>query len=225
MYFAEHLGAQIYIPHISTRMALDEVRKWRTRYDKVFVETCPHYLTHTEDSDLLGMGKANPPFRSADDVAAMWEGLQDGTIDVVASDHCPRKQCYQRKTSVAGFARFSRHRHHLAGAVARGLSQRPTQSAPHCRSVNQGPCRHLQCGANKGSLAIGSDADITLVDLNLSRVVNPAELGSYSDYSLYEGQNFKGWPVETIVRGQHRHGQRQDLGSARLWQLHLPLTE
>jgi dihydropyrimidinase len=54
---------------------------------------------------------------------------------------------------------------------------------------------------HKGSLDIGSDADITLVDLNLSRVVNPAKLGSYSDYSLYEGQNLKGWPVQTIVRG------------------------
>src|SRR5690606_18365034 len=97
MYFAEHLGARLYIPHISTRMALDEVRAWRNRYDKVFVETCPHYLTHTEDSDLEGMGKANPPFRSADDVAAMWEGLADGTIDIVASDHCPRKRATKEK--------------------------------------------------------------------------------------------------------------------------------
>lgn len=54
----------------------------------------------------------------------------------------------------------------------------------------------------KGSLAIGSDADITLVDLHLSRTVNPAELGSYSDYNLYEGQTLTGWPVQTIVRGQ-----------------------
>ena len=45
MYFAEHLGAQIYIPHISTRLALDEVRKWKARYDRIYVETCPHYLT------------------------------------------------------------------------------------------------------------------------------------------------------------------------------------
>jgi dihydropyrimidinase len=51
-------------------------------------------------------------------------------------------------------------------------------------------------------LEVGSDADITIVDINLARVVNPAELGSYSDYSLYEGQSLKGWPVQTIVRGQ-----------------------
>ena len=51
-------------------------------------------------------------------------------------------------------------------------------------------------------LKVGADADITLVDLNLSRTVNPAELGSYADYSLYEGQALTGWPVQTIVRGQ-----------------------
>jgi len=92
LYMAETLGANIYIPHISTRMALDEVRRWRDRYDGVTVETCPHYLTHDWNMDLGGMGKANPPFRSPDDVAAMWEGLADGTIDVVASDHVPRKR-------------------------------------------------------------------------------------------------------------------------------------
>ena len=58
------LGARVYFPHISSRKALDEVRNWRQRYKDVIVETCPHYLTHTEDSELGGMGKANPPFRT-----------------------------------------------------------------------------------------------------------------------------------------------------------------
>ncbi|MFD2137789.1 dihydroorotase family protein [Novosphingobium resinovorum] len=89
LYLAEKLRARIYIPHISTRMALDEVRRWRDRYDRVTVETCPHYLTHDWDADIGPIGKANPPFRSPDDVAALWEGLADGAIDVVASDHVP----------------------------------------------------------------------------------------------------------------------------------------
>src|SRR3546814_8341965 len=92
MLFAEKLGATIYIPHMSSRMGLDEVRRWRQRYDRIFVETCPHYLTHTSDMDLGGMGKANPPFRGNAAREALWEGLFDGTIDVVASDPCPRKR-------------------------------------------------------------------------------------------------------------------------------------
>jgi len=79
MFLAEKLGARVFFPHISTRMTLDEVRAWRRRYDQVFIETCPHYLTHTEDSDLGGMGKANPPFHTADDREALWEGIADGT--------------------------------------------------------------------------------------------------------------------------------------------------
>ena len=97
MYFAEHHGARIYIPHLSTRMALDEVRKWRKRYDQMYVETCPHYLTHDENAKDGSVGKANPPFRTADDVQAMWEGVADGSIDVMASDHVPRKKATKEK--------------------------------------------------------------------------------------------------------------------------------
>lgn len=137
MYFAEHLGARIYVPHLSSRLALDEVRKWRLRYGEIFVETCPHYLTHTEDSDIGSLGKANPPFRTQDDV------------DAITS----------------------------ASARVFGLAPR------------------------KGTLRIGADADLTLVDLEKTRQVNAAELGSYSDYSLYDGWSLKGWPVRTMVRG------------------------
>ena len=202
MYFAEQLGAQIYIPHISTRLALDEVRKWRGRYDKVFVETCPHYLTHTEDSDLGGMGKANPPFRSADDVAAMWEGLRDGSIDVVASDHCPRKRATKEKPLWLASQGFPGTATILPVLLHEGYHKGRLSLRRIAEVLTSAPARIFNVAPAKGSLAVGSDADITLVDINLARVVNPAELGSYSDYSLYEGQSLKGWPVQTIVRGE-----------------------
>ncbi len=97
MYFAERTGARVYFPHISSRLALDEVRRWRKRYDQVWIETCPHYLTHTEDSDLGGIGRANPPFRTKDDQDALWEALFDGTIDIVASDHSARRRVTKDK--------------------------------------------------------------------------------------------------------------------------------
>ena len=202
MYFAEHLGAQIYIPHISTRLALDEVRKWRGRYEKIFVETCPHYLTHTEDSDLGGMGKANPPFRSADDVDAMWEGLRDGSINVVASDHCPRKRVTKDKPLWLASQGFPGTATILPVLLHEGYHKGRLSLRRIAEVLTSAPARIFNVAPAKGSLKVGSDADITLVDINLARVVNPAELGSYSDYSLYEGQTFTGWPVETIVRGK-----------------------
>lgn len=201
MYFAEYLGAQIYIPHISTRMALNEVRKWRGRYDKVFVETCPHYLTHTEDSDLAGMGKANPPFRSADDVEAMWEGLRDGSIDVVGSDHCPRKRETKEKPLWLASQGFPGTATILPVLLHEGYHKGRLSLRRIAEVLTSAPARIFNIAPAKGSLDVGSDADITLVDIQLARVVNPAELGSYSDYSLYEGQTLKGWPVQTIVRG------------------------
>lgn len=202
MYFAEHLGAQIYIPHISTRLALDEVRKWRGRYEKIFVETCPHYLTHTEDSDLGGMGKANPPFRSADDVDAMWEGLRDGSINVVASDHCPRKRVTKDKPLWLASQGFPGTATILPVLLHEGYHKGRLSLRRIAEVLTSAPARIFNVAPAKGSLKVGSDADITLVDINLARVVNPAELGSYSDYILYEGQTFTGWPVETIVRGK-----------------------
>ena len=92
MYFAENAGCTIYFPHLSSDLGLVEARRYRERYERIYLETCPHYLTHTMDADIGSIGRANPPFRTQADVDALWQGLADGTIDVIASDHVPRKR-------------------------------------------------------------------------------------------------------------------------------------
>jgi dihydropyrimidinase len=201
MYFAEHLDARLYIPHLSTRLALDEVRRWRNRYAEVYVETCPHYLTHTEDLDLGGMGKANPPFRSADDRDALWEGLADGTIDVVASDHCPRKRATKDKGLWLASQGFPGTATILPVLLSEGYHKGRLSLQQIARVLTSGPARVFDLRPAKGDLAVGADADLTLVDVDHARVVDAAELGSYSDYSLYDGWRLTGWPVRTIVRG------------------------
>lgn len=201
LYFAERLGAKIYIPHISTRLALDEVRRWRDRYDGVTVETCPHYLTHDWDMELGGMGKANPPFRSPDDVDAMWEGLADGSIDVVASDHVPRKRATKEKPVWTASQGFPGTATILPVLLDRGYHQGRLSLERIAEVLTKRPAEIFGM-TGKGSLALGADADVTLVDLAREQVVDPAALGSYSDYSLYEGWRLKGWPVRTILRGR-----------------------
>jgi dihydropyrimidinase len=202
MFLAEHTGATIYIPHMSSRMGLDEVRRWRQRYDRVYVETCPHYLTHTSDMDLGGMGKANPPFRSKQEQDALWEGLFDGSIDVVASDHCPRKRATKDKPLMLASQGFPGTATILPVLLHEGYHRRGLPLRRICELVSSAPARIFGIDGRKGYLRPGADADITLVDLNLERVVRHEELLSYSDYSIYDGWTFKGWPVETIVRGQ-----------------------
>ncbi len=201
MYFAEKLGTRIYIPHISSRMALDEVRRWRGRYDNVYVETCPHYLTHTYDSDLGSVGKANPPFRSADDVEALWEGLADGSIHVVASDHVPRKRATKEKGIWQASQGFPGTATILPVLLSEGYHKGRLSLRRIAELLTLGPARIFNLQERKGNIAVGADADLTIVDINKDRVVNAAELGSYSDYSLYDGWTLKGWPVRTIVRG------------------------
>jgi len=201
MYFAEHLGARIYVPHLSTRMALDEVRKWRKRYGEVRVETCPHYLTHDENSDIGSLGKANPPFRSADDVDAMWEGLADGSIDVVGSDHVPRKRAGKEKGIWQASQGFPGIATILPVLLSEGYHKGRLSLERICDVITSGPARVFNLEPAKGRIAVGGDADLTLVDLGRERIVKAEELQSYADYSLYDGWKLKGWPVKTIVRG------------------------
>jgi dihydropyrimidinase len=202
MFFAEQLGAKIYIPHISSRLGLDEIRRWRQRYGQVFVETCPHYLTHTSDMDLGGMGKANPPFRGKDEQDAQWEGLFDGSIDTVASDHVPRKRATKEKSFWLASQGFPGTATILPVLLHEGFHKRGLPLRRICELVCAAPARIFDLAASKGALRPGMDADITLVDLELERTVHHEELLSYSDYSLYDGWTFKGWPTQTIVRGE-----------------------
>ncbi len=201
MYFAEHLGARVYFPHLSSRLALDEVRKWRNRYGDIHVETCPHYLTHIADMELGGIAKANPPFRSADDRDAIWEALADGTVDVVGSDHSARRRAAKEKPMWVAAQGFPGIATILPVLLSEGYHKGRLSLERIAAVLTSGPADVFDLGPAKGRIAVGSDADFTVVDLDRERVVNPAELGSYADYSLYEGWTLKGWPVRTIVRG------------------------
>ena len=92
-YFAGKTGAAISIVHLSSREALDEVRRHRRRTKApIFVETCPHYLFLDDETPAGVLAKVNPPIRGRADVDAMWEGIEDGAIDTVGTDHVPRKR-------------------------------------------------------------------------------------------------------------------------------------
>ena len=201
MYLAEELGARVYFPHISSRKALDVIRFWRSRFKDVIVETCPHYLTHTEDSDLGGMGKANPPFRTKDDLEAIWEAIFDGTVDLVASDHNARKKVNKDKPLWLASQGFPATASMLPVMLSEGYHKRKLPLQRICQLLGSMPAKVFDLSPLKGSLAPGADADFTLVDLNKERVLHAADFASYAEYNLHEGWNFKGWPVRAISRG------------------------
>jgi dihydropyrimidinase len=132
----------------------------------------------------------------------MWEGLQDGSINVVASDHVPRKKATKERPFWLASQGFPGTATILPVLLSEGYHKGRLSLSRIAEVLTEAPSQIFGMASAKGSLSVGADADLTFVDLNLSRVVRAEELGSYSDYSLYDGWSLKGWPVRTIVRGE-----------------------
>jgi dihydroorotase len=203
-------GGRLHLAHISTRASLDEVRRARAAGVRVTCEATPHHLVLTEkavaDSQYDPNTKMNPPLRSEDDRQALLEGLSDGTIDAIASDHAPHH--HDEKLQEFDDAPFGIVGLETALPLAMDRLVRPgiidIPRMVELMSLN--PARIL--GLKKGTLAPGADADITVIDPDLEVTVDPARFQSRSRNTPFAGWRLRGWPVLTIVGGRavHEHG-------------------
>lgn len=202
-YFAGKVGAAINIVHLSSREALDEVRRHRrARPAPIHVETCPHYLFLDDATPAGVLAKVNPPIRGRADVDAMWEGIADGAIDTVGTDHVPRKRSTKEGKGIwASSNGFPGVATMLPIMIHEGYHRRGI-APERIAAVLAGNAARIYRMPSKGALAVGCDADVAIVDPELTRVVDPVTLESYADYSPYEGIALKGWPVATYVRGR-----------------------
>ena len=201
LHIARQTGVTLYIPHLSCALGLDEVRRFRDRYDNYFVETCPHYLTHTSTDGSGMLAKVNPPLRTDEDRDALWEGLADGSIQVVGSDHVPRRSTHKEGGIWKASAGFPGLATLLPVLISEGHHRRGLPLARIAELSSENPAKIYGLYPKKGAIQVGSEADLALVDLNLEREVRAEDLGSDCDFSLYEGWKLKGWPVTTILRG------------------------
>ena len=166
------------------------------------IETCPHYLTLTEDSDIGNLAKINPPVRKQDDQDRIWEGLINGEISTVGTDHCCVCRADKAGSIWDAAAGFPGMATMLPVVLTEGVHKRgmSLQRAAQITSYNSAVAFNM--APRKGTLHVGSDADVAVVDLKLEKVVDPALLGSASDFSLQEGNTLTGWPVLTVLRGK-----------------------
>lgn len=206
--FCESTGAPMYVVHLSLSRALDVCRTARAAGLPLFVETRPLYLFLTEER-LHGpegpLYVGNPPLRSASDVAALWGGLIDGSIDVLATDHAPSTRAMKLDPALsitntrAGVSdlQFMLPMYFSEGTGKRGL---PLERFVATTSTNA--ARIFGLYPRKGVIQAGSDADLAIWDPAV--VAKATALGGFSksDYTVYEGTNVTGWPVMTIRRGQ-----------------------
>lgn len=202
-YFAGKTGTPVNIVHLSSREALREVRRHRHegRAAPIYVETCPHYLFLDDRSPAGTYAKVNPPVRSAADIDAMWEGVCDGAITTIGSDHVPRKRATKDKDIWAASNGFPGTGMILPILLHEGYHRRQVPLQTLMR-VASSATASIYGMPGKGRIAVGNDADLLIVDPDLEKTVNPDELESHADYSPYEGMRLKGWPVRTLVRGR-----------------------
>ncbi len=199
---AELTGARVHIAHISTAGSVELVRAAKKKGINVTAEATPHHFSLTDEAvgSYDTATKVNPPLRGADDVKAVKEGLRDGAIDVIATDHAPHT--VEEKDVEYNYAPFG-----MVGLeTAVGLAFRELV-APGIlteeelvRKMSVNPARIL--GLAKGTLVVGADADITVVDPALQEKVDADRFASKGKNSPFNGWELTGLPVATIVGGR-----------------------
>ena len=200
----------VIIVHLSARESLEEVRAARRRGQTVYVETCPHYLL-LEDSvydspDFLEAAKyvCAPPIRKKEDQEALWEGLKNGEIQTVATDHCSFTLAQKR----AGRYDFTRIPGGLPGVEHRGLllyscgvAAGRISAADMCRVLCENPAKLYGCWPRKGVLAPGSDGDIVVWDPAAEGTITARDQVQRADYTPYEGMRVRGGIDRVYLRG------------------------
>ena len=210
LWLAQMAGdAPLYIVHLSTALGLESVRNARRRGQKnIFVETCPQYLFLDETKYLEEDGLKyimSPPLRSSEDCEALWEGILSGEIVTVGTDHCP---FFYSKEKQMGKDDFTKAPGGAPGVETRiPLMFSEVQSGritleKFVSTCCAEPARLFGMYPKKGVIAVGSDADIVLIDPNLKQTITFDMLHENTDYTPYEGFEVTGYPVMTISRGE-----------------------
>ncbi|MFQ5940506.1 MAG: dihydroorotase family protein [Nitrososphaerales archaeon] len=201
--WARESKCKLYLPHIGSAAAIEAIKKERENGTELYVETCPHYLTHTTDFQNI-TAKVVPPIRSKEDVQRMWEAIVDGTIDCIGTDHVANRLNMKLGdgdlwSALAGFPGIATM---VPVLLSEGVNKGRLGIEKVAAITSLTTAKIFGMFPKKGTIAIGSDADIVLVDLEKEQKVTPELLQSYSEYTIYDGMKFKGWPITTIVRGE-----------------------
>ncbi|ALA59719.1 dihydroorotase [Nitrospira moscoviensis] len=198
---SELTGARLHLAHISTAGSVRMVREAKARGIAVTAEACPHHFTLTEEvvRGYNTHAKMNPPLRTWADVQAIKEGLRDGTIDVIATDHAPHAT--QEKQQDFTEAPFGIVGLETALSLTLGLVDEGVLSLEQAvTKLTSAPAAAF--GLSKGTLAVGADADVVLVDPNEQWTVDPAKFRSKSRNTPFAGWKVKGRVRVTIVGGR-----------------------
>ena len=208
---ARRVEAPLYIVHLSCEAALEAVAEARGRGEPVHAETCPQYLTLTDalyaDPDDAEVVKRviSPPLRQQTDVEALWAGLREGVLEVVASDHVPDRADTEKRLPAPPFPEISNGAPGietlLSIVYSEGVAAGRIDLGRMVEVLASTPARLFGLGS-KGSLEPGKDADLVVWDPSAQRTIRQADLHHSSDFTPYEGMAVRGAPSTVLVRGR-----------------------
>ncbi len=198
---AEYTKIPVHIAHVSTELSVDLIRHAKRRGVKVTCETCPHYFTLTEEAcdGFNTFAKVNPPLRTKKDVQAIIEGLKDGTIDIIATDHAPHhadEKNVEFAVAANGMVGFETA---LPLCITYLVKPGYLTIEQLVEKMCVNPSKIL--GLNKGCIEVGASADVTIFDIDEELIVDIQNLSSKSKNSPFDGFKLQGVVYYTIVNG------------------------
>jgi dihydropyrimidinase len=201
---ARNANCTVYFVHIGSEGAMNAIKEEKKNGTKIHVETCPHYLTLSYESQNGYLAKVMPPIRTSKDVDAIWKEIGNTVIDTIGTDHVAN----QLKLKLGGtdvwgaLAGFPGIGTMLPIMISEGVNKRRITLQQLVELTSVKTSKIFGMFPKKGILQKNSDADIVMIDMKKEHKVSNHLLDGFSDYSVYDGWNPKGWPVKTIVRGE-----------------------
>ena len=195
-------GCPLYIPHMTAHLGILEVARAKALGYRVYAETCPQYLTLTEQA-LLDQGplvKIGPPLRAESDRVALWQALADGTIDTIASDHAAKAKVRDDDFFTAPYG-TPQAETMLPLAYHGGVNGGWLSLARLAQVMCENPARIFGLYPQKGTIQPGSDADLVLFDPMSRACISYSSQHSNASYTAYEGLEVLGEPVMSMQRG------------------------
>jgi dihydropyrimidinase len=203
----EATGSPIYIVHLSSAAALDSARRGQRRGLPVFVESRPLYLYLTSAALAepdAGKYIGSPPLREPADLEAIWSALADGSVHTLGSDHAPwslEAKTDPSLTVITARQGVADLETMLPMLFSEGVRQGRISLSRFVSLISTTPARLFGLYPRKGTIAVGSDADLIVLDPQRHRVIDGAAMESRAGYSAYDGWDVYGWPRFTISRG------------------------
>ncbi len=200
LYLASVTECPIYVVHLTIKEGIPLIAKAKAKGVDVVTETCVQYLTQNTDNVDRILSKINPPIREPEDNRKIWEAVKDGTINVVATDHAPvtkalKNNFWDATVGIPGAEMF------LPLMLSEGVNKGRISLEKLVDVCCFSPASKFGLTPRKGTISIGSDADLVLIDMEKEAVGPEKPIYSGSDFSTFAGLKIKGWPILTMLRG------------------------